>query len=146
MFCPKCGSKKEDLFCTNCGYKDDTNTQSNILVSSNTPVNKIINPLTVAPGAGLDEAAYGQRYLILQDIGSASNSDGPDAWGDVVAGTNDIIEYDGDKWAVSFDSSTDLGVHYVTNTNTSIQYRWTGSAWVKSYEGEYRAGDWLLVI
>lgn len=110
------------------------------------PVNKIINPLTVAPGAGLDEAAYGQRYLILQDIGSASNSDGPDAWGDVVAGTNDIIEYDGDKWEVSFDSSTDLSVHYMTNTHTSIQYRWTGSAWVKSYEGEYRAGDWLLVI
>ena len=65
---------------------------------------------------------------------------------DLIAGANDIIEYDGTKWEVKFDSSNESGVQYITNTNTGIQYKWTGSSWVKSYEGEYRAGDWSLVI
>lgn len=109
-------------------------------------VTKIINPLRSAPGAGLAAAAQGQRYLILNAIGDASNTDGPDAWGDLVAGANDIVEYNGTKWQVAFDSSSDSGVHYMTNTNTGLQYKWTGTEWVKSYEGEYRAGDWSIVI
>ena len=109
-------------------------------------VTKIINPLRSAPGAGLAAAAQGQRYLILNAIGDASNTDGPDAWGDLVAGANDIVEYNGTDWQVAFDSSTDSGVHYMTNTNTQLQYKWTGTEWVKSYEGEYRAGDWSIVI
>jgi len=109
-------------------------------------VTKIINPLRSAPDAGLATAAQGQRYLILNEIGNASNTDGPDAWGDLVAGANDIVEYNGTKWQVAFDSSSDSGVHYMTNTNTGLQYKWTGTEWVKSYEGEYRAGDWSIVI
>ena len=109
-------------------------------------VTKIINPLRSAPDAGLAAAAQGQRYLILNDIGDASNTDGPDAWGDLVAGANDIVEYNGTNWQVAFDSSSDSGVHYMTNTNTGLQYKWTGTEWVKSYEGEYRAGDWSIVI
>ena len=109
-------------------------------------VTKIINPLRSAPDAGLATAAQGQRYLILNDIGDASNTDGPDAWGDLVAGANDIVEYNGTNWQVAFDSSSDSGVHYMTNTNTGLQYKWTGTEWVKSYEGEYRAGDWSIVI
>jgi hypothetical protein len=109
-------------------------------------VTKIINPLRSAPDAGLATAAQGQRYLILNAIGDASNTDGPDAWGDLVAGANDIVEYNGTKWQVAFDSSSDSGVHYMTNTNTGLQYKWTGTEWVKSYEGEYRAGDWSIVI
>jgi hypothetical protein len=111
-----------------------------------TAVNKIINPLKNAPAAGLPTAAQGQRYLILNDIGNADNTDGPDAWGDLVAGANDIILYNGTKWIVEFDSSDEKGIRYVTNTTTSIQYRWTGSNWVKSWEGEYQAGEWSLVI
>ena len=109
-------------------------------------VTKIINPLRSAPDAGLATAAQGQRYLILNAIGDASNTDGSDAWGDLVAGANDIVEYNGTKWQVAFDSSGDSGVHYMTNTNTGLQYKWTGTEWVKSYEGEYRAGDWSIVI
>jgi len=109
-------------------------------------VTKIINPLRSAPDAGLATAAQGQRYLVLNAIGDASNTDGPDAWGDLVAGANDIVEYNGTKWQVAFDSSSDSGVHYMTNTNTGLQYKWTGTEWVKSYEGEYRAGDWSIVI
>ena len=114
-------------------------------------VTRIINPLNNAPGAGLAAAAAGQRYLILNAIGSSENTDGPTAWAgssdtDLIAGANDIIEYDGTKWEVKFDSSAESGVQYMTNTHTGIQYKWTGTTWVKSYEGEYRAGDWSLVI
>jgi len=114
-------------------------------------VDRIIDPRKKAPGVGLPAAAAGQRYLILKGIGSTENTDGPDAWKstagtDFIANTNDIIEYDGVRWKVSFDSSTDQGLHYVVNTTTGIQYKWTGSTWVKSYEGEYKAGDWALVI
>ena len=107
---------------------------------------KIVNPLRSAPGAGLAVAAQGQRYLILNAIGDASNTDGPDAWGDLVAGANDIIEYNGTNWQVAFDSSAEEGIHYMTNSNTGLQYKYTGTEWVKSYEGEYRAGDWSIVI
>jgi hypothetical protein len=93
----------------------------------------------------------GQRYIILNSIGDTDNTDGPDAWKDSVgndfyASANDIIQYDGVRWNVVFDSSTETGVHYVTNTTTGIQYRWTGSNWVKSWEGEYQAGEWSIVI
>jgi hypothetical protein len=116
-----------------------------------TPVIKIINPLRVAPGAGLPTAVVGQRYLILKPIGSSTNQVGPTAWqdgsgNDFIAGANDIIEYDGTGWKIAFDSSREQSVHYMINNNTGIQYKWNGSAWVKSYEGEYTAGDWQLVI
>ena len=115
------------------------------------PVLKIIDPQKNGPGAGLADSASGQRYLILKGIGDADNTDGPDAWkdtsnNDFIAGANDIIQYDGFRWNVVFDSSTETGVHYITNSNTSIQYKWTGDSWVKSYEGEYKAGEWTLVI
>ena len=121
--------------------------QSDTIPTNDIPaVTKIINPLRSAPGSGLAAAATGQRYLILNDIGDADNTDGPDAWGDLVAGSNDIVEYNGTGWQIAFDSSTDLGVHYMTNANTGLQYKWTGTEWVKSYEGEYQAGDWSIVI
>ena len=115
------------------------------------PVLKIIDPGKNGPGAGLADAVDGQRYLILKPIGDSTNTDGPDAWKDIsdndfIAGANDIIQYDGLRWNVVFDSSVETGVHYITNTNTSIQYKWTGDAWVKSYEGEYKAGEWTIVI
>ena len=82
------------------------------------------------------------------------------AWGNVIASPNDIIQYDGSNWSVSFDASNfTVGLdssldstmdstlfQYVTNSNTQIQYKWTGVQWVLSYEGEYKPGDWRLVL
>ena len=68
------------------------------------------------------------------------------AWGDVVANANDIIEFNGSRWLVVFDSVNQLDIEYITNNNTGVQYRWTGAEWVKSVEGVYRGGDWSLVI
>ena len=108
------------------------------------------NP-TTAKTAGL-------RLLLLGAINTSSNVgeagyDGPDAWKnadntDFVAGENDIVEWDGSAWHVVFDASTDPGTStkYVTNLNTGVQYRWTGSEWILSFEGEYRKGTWRLSL
>lgn len=96
----------------------------------------------------------GRRYLIIGDIvegiGNADNTDGPDFWknndnSDFVAKANDIVQWDGSRWSISFDSSTS-DTHYVTNATTGIQYKWNGTQWLKSFEGEYRPKDWRVVI
>lgn len=111
----------------------------------------IIDPLKSGPDSGLPAATIGTRYLILDDIGKITNQDGPDAWdgtdgSELVASVNDIIEYDGVRWHIFFDASTNSTVQYVTNTNTLIQYKWTGTEWVKSWEGEFKPGFWSLVL
>ena len=114
-----------------------------------TAVNAIIDPRTVTVDSNLLHPTVGTRYLILHSIGSA-DSENPIAWAStdsttLVAHANDIIEWSGAHWFVSF-SSQNSEIQYVTNTNTMIQYRWTGSEWVKSYEGVYRSGFWSLVL
>ena len=119
------------------------------------PVNAIIDPERVGPNSGLSAPTAGTRYLLINAIGDANNFDGADAWkglepdsstDDPIAGKNDIIEYDGSRWSVSFDASTEAGIHYVSNLNTNYQYKWTGSTWVRSYEGQYKEGFWSLAI
>jgi hypothetical protein len=121
---------------------DSATTPQNTL----TTINAVINPLTSAPGIGLPAAARGQRYLILEDIGNYDNPDPAEAWGVMQAQANDIIEYDGTMWQVSFDSRNESAIQFVTNINTSVQYRWTGQQWIKSYEGLYPGGEWNLVL
>jgi hypothetical protein len=121
-------------------------------IPSNTldPVNAIVDPLRKGPGAGLDTASSGQRYLFIESTGS--NDEGnADAWrgtdgSPLVANANDIVEYDGIRWNVVFDSSNLSDVQYVTNLTTSIQYRWVNNSWLKSYEGLYPGGEWSLVL
>ena len=111
-----------------------------------TAVTAVIDPLTSGPGAGLAAAVSGQRYLLLEAIGDADNTDSADAWGDLVASANDIIEYDGSNWTVSFDASANNTKQYVSNLTTSIQYKWDGTNWTKSYQGLYPGGEWSLVL
>lgn len=110
------------------------------------PVDSVINPLLVGPNAGLPGPVNGRRYLIVEDIGS----DGSPtlSWGNLVANANDIIEYstDTNSWEVAFDSQTATTVEYVTNLTTNVQYRFTDSMWMKSYEGWYDQGDYSIVI
>lgn len=107
------------------------------------PVNSVINPLMVGPNAGLPGSIAGQRYLIVENIGG----DAPTvAWGNLVANANDIIEYNGSEWVVSFNSINATTVEFVTNLTTNLQYRFAGGAWMKSYEGWYDQGDYSIVI
>ena len=123
------------------------NVDANTVPQNTLPaIDAIINPLTSYPGGGLPAAAQGQRYLVLEDIGNYDNPEPAVAWGVMQARANDIIQYNGTMWQVSFDSQQESSIQFVTNVNTSVQYRWTGQEWVKSYEGLYPGGEWNLVM
>ena len=120
------------------------------------PIDAVINPLLSGPGDGLDSSIVGQRYLLTEATGNIFNSTGPlhtnpPAWRGtggqpLIAGENDIIEFDGARWRVVFDSSELTDVQYVTNITTGIQYKWTGQEWIKSYDGLYPGGSWNLIL
>ena len=140
---------------------DTLTTNTDITTSSrpNSPgtFDAIINPLNYNPKRPNKEMvdqpiAEGLRFLIIEDIGSSVNTDGADGWKglgneDLIAHANDIIEWDGTKWVVVFDSAqeTDRMV-WQTNIYTGIQYLWNGVSWSKSFEGEYGAGLWRLEL
>ena len=113
-----------------------------IPVNTLLPIDAIINPQKSIPGGKLSAAASGQRYLLLNNINEVA------AWGlNFIANANDIIEYNGTNWTVSFSASDSTdAVQYVTNLNTGVQYKWDETAWIKSYEGEYPSGRWHLVL
>jgi len=108
--------------------------------STLSPVNAIINPTTSGPGTNLPAAATGQRYLILDHVPSGGT------WGTATGNANDIIEFNGSVWVVSFDSSVTSTTQYVINSTTSKQFEWTGAEWIDSYEGIYRGGFWRIYI
>ena len=114
------------------------------------PVTAVINPLVSGPGAGLPAAAQGQRYLLTEDTGSDNGY--AQAWAGpfgqyLVAQANDIVEYDGSRWIIVFDSANSpVNKQYVTNITTDLQYEWTGETWIKSYQGLYPGGTWSLVL
>ena len=99
---------------------------------------------------------------------SLQNTDGADFWKntdmtDLVARKNDIISWNGSRWDILFNTGADTidaslfqpgaersetteNIQYITNIKTGIQYKWTESNWIKSFEGEYRPLNWRLVI
>ena len=132
-------------------YEIDLDT---IPANTQTAVDAVIDPLRSGPGTGLPAAAVGQRYLLVNDIGDDGNTPGNEAtaWEgtggeELIALADDIIEYDGTEWIVDFDAVAEVGnTHYVTNLTTQIQYSWTETKWVKSYEGEYKSGYWQIIF
>jgi hypothetical protein len=124
--------------------------EESIPLNTLSPVGSVINPLASGPGQGLPAATTGQRYLLTESTGS--NDGYAQAWAGtsgqiLVAHRNDIIQYDGSQWIVSFDAqSSPVNTQYVTNITTEIQYKWTGYNWVKSYQGLYPGGQWALII
>ena len=132
----------------------------------------IINPLTYNPlrptGNELADRIVnrGTRFLIIEDIGSHVNDKhqwgsapedatynvGAFAWKnndgtDLIAKTNDIIEWSGDEWIVVFSASQDKDtLVWQTNIYTGIQYLWNGVSWVKSFEGIYTANQWSIQL
>lgn len=90
------------------------------------------------------------RYLVLDDINDISNTEFAKAWSPngnkLVANAGDIIQYDGSKWKVVFDAANTKTIQYVSNLNTGVQLRWTGTSWVKSYEGLYRESTWRIIL
>lgn len=108
-------------------------------------VDGVINPYNNYPGSGLPAAALGQRYLLLSDVGSSGSS--TVAWGSLVAGENDIIEYNGSAWVVDFDSSSNSTEQYVGTIAGNKRYRWTSdNGWIDPIAGMWRNGWWRLAI
>lgn len=140
---------------------DDTKLLFNVLtdtmpVNTLNPIDAVIDPYKntviglLYDNNGTYIALPGTRYLILEDINTAENTDFAEAWNPhglpLVARANDIIQYNGTRWQVVFDSNKTQSVKYLTNTATGVQLKWTGQEWVKSYEGLYREGQWRIVL
>lgn len=114
------------------------------------PVMAIINPETVKVDSSLLNPAINTRFLLLGNIGDSDNVDGAPVWNrpgfpQLIAETNDIIEFNGTNWFVSFDSSSINTVKYLTNLRTNTQYKWKNNQWTRSVEGRYGAGAWSFV-
>ena len=124
-----------------------------IPVNTLTAITAIIDPLSSRPGADLPTPVNGTRYLLVNDYNTTATGANAAAYNwigvnntPITAKANDIIQYNGTYWTVSFDSSTADSIEYVTNLTTTIQYRWSAGAWSKSYEGAYSAGKWQLIL
>lgn len=124
------------------------------------PVNAIIDPQNVAITSAISSPALHTRFLILNPIGDIANNDGDPLtvdgaaiWNrpgepELIANEYDIIEWDGVKWIVAFDTNSNTAqntVHYVTNITTGIQYKWKNNQWIKSVQGRYGVGAWSFV-
>ena len=116
-------------------------------------IDAIVNPETFAPNS----PSVDTRYLILENINQVSvfststSYAGPVAWKNsdqtnFQANANDIIQWDGEKWSVIFDSRNITQVYYITNIYTGVQYVWQDGSWTKSYEGVYDPANWSLIL
>lgn len=102
------------------------------------PINGVVNPQNNYPSDGsVPPATLGDRWMITNST--------PSIWG-VEADVNDIIEYNGSSWNVSFDSSSVDAKNYVLNLKSNDQLEWSGEEWVNSHEGIYNAGYWRLYL
>ena len=102
-------------------------------------VNAIINPTRSSPGQNLAAASTGQRYLVLDDVPNTT------AWGITNALANDIIQYNGSTWTVSFSSISNNNA-VVLNTTTGLYYEWRNGQWISAIEGTYQNGWWRLYL
>ena len=121
----------QDTYNTNTPIEGDTTgiTRGN--------VDAIINPETYNPGT---VTGY-PRYLILNDI-----VEGTTSWGNFIAQANDIIEWTGTAWEVILDSAAVDQIVYTTNLRTGVQYKFENQEWTRAFEGEYRNGNWRIVL
>lgn len=110
-------------------------------INSIPSVNRIIDQSVARPGFnGIPTPQIGQRYLC-----AGSPVDSNSVWG-IDIDTNDIIEYNGSNWVVSFDSSNFTGTVYVTNTYTLQQLKFVDNEWQDTFQGIYESGYWRLEL
>jgi hypothetical protein len=116
------------------------------------PITTIIDPIEVTPGNGLPLAVAGQRYLLTSRDSMGEEPAIPDnvpgsPWGQMlVAYPNDIIEFNGINWVVSFDSRNSSDKNYVVNNENGTQYTYDSSTkeWTYTYYGQYAPGYWRI--
>lgn len=119
-------------------WKIDTQT---LPAMSMAPINAIIDPQSKGPNQGLPSPLIGQRYLLLN-----KPSDNSMSWGVLDADENDVIEYNGTAWTISFSAANADTQQIVTNLFTGKIYHWSGSDWSLYIEERYRPGNWRLSL
>lgn len=117
-------------------------------------VTDLINPSINFPGDGtLPAAAVGQRYLLLTNDANeggesliGQNAQGINPWGSITAFENDIIEFNGTDWFISFDAANISAPQYVLNASDSQHYKFDGTEWIFTYLGTFNPGFWRLSL
>lgn len=105
-------------------------------------INAVVNPLEKGPNAGLPGADLGQRYLLTEKPAESSV-----AWGTLNAEADDIVEFNGTSWAVSFNAATYHGkITYATNLFTGKLLIWDGLQWSEYILPAYRPAYWRLAL
>ena len=107
-------------------------------------IDAIVDPQTVSPdGSNLPSPVLGQRYLLAGETGATTVG-----WGSLTAEINDIIEFDGSDWIVTFDSATITLAEVVKNAFTDKQFRWnfTEQDWQPVLDGLYQPGTWKIIL
>lgn len=109
-------------------------------------INGVINPFIQNPYNNNILEIIGQRYLLLEDIPENNI-----AWGvityngnPVVAEKNDIIEFDGTNWFISFRHAEENYGDIVKDLSDGRIYVNIYDGWINAYEGEYNPGFWML--
>lgn len=117
---------------------------SSLPTNSLLPINAIIDPFSMPVDSTFINATIGTRYLILNEINAPAGS----GWNGLTAKENDIVEFDGTNWSVSFAAASETEVKYVTNLKSGLQFKWMPSEqnWSKAVEGNYEAGQWSIVL
>lgn len=129
-------------------YPTNTLVKSTVFQIGRGTIDAIIDPTKFDPRGS---RTIGTRYMILDNIGSSINTDGADAWKnddgtDFIAAENDLIEWTGSSWEVVLEHTYSDQVVYTTNLKTGIQYKLEDGIWIKSFDGEYKAGEWQLIL
>ncbi len=106
-------------------------------------ITAVIDPLVSGPDINLPPTAVGQRYLL-----TTSPSKTSEAWGKIFnANANDIIQFDGNEWAISFDSYKEVNTtQYVINMYNGKLLVWLNGEWTEYIRKSYRQGEWRLSL
>ena len=118
-------------------------------INTLTDLTAIIDPLERFPGDGiLDSESTGQRYMLASNVSDQLIGSPTEAWLNLDAYANDIIEFNGTDWVVSFDSSEISTAAVVTNSFTGQQFRWNsqGQNWEPTIDGLYKPGTWKVIL
>lgn len=106
------------------------------------PITAVVNPLTKGPGIGLPPPTVGQRYLLTEKPADTSA-----AWGAISAEPNDIVEFNGTTWLVSFSAANYVGnIQYVSNQFSGKLLIWDGAQWADYILNRYGPGYWNLAL
>ena len=106
------------------------------------PITAVIDPTKVGPAAGLSAASLGQRYLLLSNLATSSQ-----LWGTLNAVANDIIEYNGSHWIVSFNSRLNTTTTQVVNNLYNQRLlEWSDGAWSSFIPSSAAPGIWRIAL